>query len=316
MKVLLCPGQGAQVPGMGRDVAERWPVAREVFERADAALGFPLSEVVFGGSAEEVERTDVCQPGILTVSVAILEVLRTEGAFDPAVLAYALGLSLGEYTAHCVAGTLRFEDAVRLVRRRGQYMQEASDAVPSGMAAVIGLELDAIEAACAAVRAEGGVVVVANRNAPGQVVVSGEKHALAACGERLTAAGARRFVPLKVAGAFHSPVMQPAAARLAADLAATEFREPAVPVVSNVTAAPVRSAAEARATLARQIVEPVLFEASLVHVLGAAAGTAQFLEPGPGRTLTGFVKKVDRAAVTQSADTADEVAARIAGGAA
>jgi len=302
---LLCPGQGAQVPGMGREIAERFPVARRVFDRANEVLGFDLAKILFEGGEDDVNRTDVCQPGILVVTCAIGRTLAERGIGDPANLRHVAGLSLGEYTAHVFAGSLAFEDAVRLVRRRGEYMQEASDATPSGMAAVMGLEPDAVEKVCAEIRATGGVVVVANLNSPGQVVVSGEKEALARCGEALTKAGARRFIALKVAGAFHSPVMQPAAARLAADLAATEFKDPLVPVVSNVTAAPVRTAAEARATLSRQIVEPVLFEKSLRAVL--AAGERSFVELGPGKTLSAFVKKIDRDAEVRNYESAADI---------
>jgi [acyl-carrier-protein] S-malonyltransferase len=290
---------------MGRDLCERFPEARAVFERADAALGFPLSRTIFEGAEDEVNRTDVCQPGILTVTCAIGAVLLAKRIAQPTRLRFVAGLSLGEYTAHVVAGTLTFEDAVRLVRRRGQYMQEASDATPSGMAAVMGLEPDAVERVCAEVRATGGVVVVANLNSPGQVVVSGERGALARCGEALTAAGARRVIPLKVAGAFHSPVMQPAADRLAADLAATPFHDPLVPVVSNVTANVVRTADEARATLSRQVVEPVLFEKSLRAIL--AAGEREFVEYGPGKTLSAFVKKIDRDAAVVTYENAAEI---------
>lgn len=313
MSVLLCPGQGAQLPGMGRDVAERWPEARAIFDRADAALGRDLSRIIFEGSAEDVERTDVCQPAILTVTAAVWEVLRAHGAPVTAGLTHALGLSLGEYTAHYAAGTLSFEDAVRLVGRRGQYMQEASEATPSGMAAVMGLDLDGIETVCAGVRDEGGVVVVANLNAPGQVVVSGENGALQTAGERILAAGAKRFIPLKVAGAFHSPVMQAAADRLAADLAEVTFATPSVPVISNVTAAPVTSADEARETLAKQVVCPVLFERSLRLVLDTVGPDAGYVEPAPGKTLAGFMKKIDRAVGVTNLDTADDLAAFLAG---
>ncbi len=290
---------------MGRDFAERWEEAREVFRRADEALGTDLSRVLFEGTEEEVGRTDVCQPGILTVTSAIWAVLRARGKVDVGGISAAIGLSLGEYTAHHLAGSLGFEDAVRLVHRRGRYMQEASDATPSGMAAVLGLERDATEAVCAAVRAEGGIVVVANLNAPGQVVISGENGALARCTEGLTKAGARRVVPLKVAGAFHSPVMQFAAERLAEDLARTPFSDPRVPVVSNVTGEPVRSAAEARETLSRQVVSPVLLELSLRNTL--AAGERSFVEPGPGRTLAGFVRKIDRDAAVANYDAAADL---------
>lgn len=306
MTVVLCPGQGAQAPGMGRDFAERHPAARAMFERADAALGFPLSKTIFEGTEEQVNRTDVCQPGILTVTAAIWEALRAAGR-APADVSAFVGLSLGEYTAHYLAGTFSFEDAVRLTRRRGEAMQAASDACPSGMAAVMGAELDVVERCCADVRATGGVVVVANLNAPGQIVISGEKGALAAAAERLTAAGAKRCIPLKVAGAFHSPVMDPARRALEDALASVAMSDPRVPVVSNVTAEPVRTAAEARATLARQVVSPVLLERSLRGLL--ATGSRAFVEPGPGRTLAGFVKKIDREAAVTGFDTADSVGA-------
>lgn len=306
MTVVLCPGQGAQVPGMGRDFAERFPAARAVFDRADAALGFRLSEILFTGSEEQVNRTDVCQPGILTVTVAIVEALRAAGREPAGVTAY-VGLSLGEYTAHTLAGSISFEDAVRLTRRRGEAMQAASDACPSGMAAVMGAEPDVVERCCAEVRAEGGVVVVANLNAPGQVVISGERQALARAAERLSAAGAKRCIPLKVAGAFHSPVMEPARRALEDALASVEFRDPRVPVISNVTAAAVTTAAEARSTLARQVVSPVLLERSLRGLL--AAGARSFVEPGPGRTLAAFVKKIDRETAVTGFDTADSVGA-------
>lgn len=305
MTILLCPGQGAQYAGMGREIAERWPAARSIFDRADAALDFALSATIFDGDDAALARTDVCQPAILTVTAAIWEVLRTTGRVEPAALRYVLGLSLGEYTAHYAAGTLAFEDAVRLVRRRGQYMQEASDATPSGMAAVMGVPLEGVEEACRNVRDAGGICVVANLNAPGQIVISGESAALARCTALLQEAGARRVVALNVAGAFHSPVMDPAAERLAADLEATEFRDPAVPVISNVTAAPVRTAAEARETLARQVVSPVLFERSLRLVLEGEA--ADLVEPGPGKTLSAFVRKIDRAHKVRSYDKADDI---------
>jgi [acyl-carrier-protein] S-malonyltransferase len=312
MSVLLCPGQGAQFPGMGKDLAERWPEAKAIFDRADEALGSDLSRTMFEGTAEDVERTDVCQPAILTVTAAVWEVLHANGHAVTSGLTHALGLSLGEYTAHYAAGTLSFEDAVRLVGRRGRYMQDASDATPSGMAAVMGLGLDDIEAICAGVRDEGGVVVVANLNAPGQVVVSGENGALATAGERIQAAGAKRFIPLKVAGAFHSPCMQPAADRLAADLGEVQFGTPAVPVVSNVTAAPVTTAEEARETLAKQVVSPVLFERSLRWTLEQVGGDAGFVEPSPGRALAGFMKKIDRGVGVTNLNTAEDLEAFLA----
>jgi [acyl-carrier-protein] S-malonyltransferase len=293
MIAILCPGQGAQVPGMGREIAATFPEAKAVFDRADAALGFPLSKTLFEGTEEQVNRTDVCQPGIFTVTAAIWAVLAARKIVGEASVTHVVGLSLGEYTAHWLAGTFAFEDGVRLTRRRGEAMQAASEACPSGMAAVLGVELDACERCCAEVRAEGGIVVVANLNAPGQIVISGEHGALARCTEKLTAAGAKRVVPLKVAGAFHSPVMEPARRALEDALASVAMRDPRKPVVSNVTAGPVTTAAQARDTLARQVVSPVLLESSLRWVVGQ--GTRKFVEPGPGRTLAGFVKKIDRA---------------------
>jgi [acyl-carrier-protein] S-malonyltransferase len=288
---------------MGRELCEKFPAAKALLDRANEVLGFDLAKTLFEGTEDAVSRTDVCQPGILTVTLAVRAALGAKKP-EPAWTSVA-GLSLGEYTAHVVAGTLTFEDAVRLVRRRGQYMQEASDATPSGMAAVMGLETDGVEAVCAQIRAEGGVVVVANLNSPGQVVVSGEKNALARCGEALTKAGAKRVIPLKVAGAFHSPVMKPAADRLAAEIAATKFSEPKIPVVSNVTAAPVTTAAEARETLSRQIVEPVLFEKSLRGMI--AAGERSFVEYAPGKTLSAFVRKIDRDATVANYESAADV---------
>lgn len=306
MTAVLCPGQGAQYVGMGRGFAERFPESREVLLAADDALSFPLTRTLFEGPEDAVHRTDVCQPGIFAVTAAIWTALGSRGLVDPGSVRAVVGLSLGEYTAHWIAGTFSFEDGIRLVRRRGEAMQAASDACPSGMAAVLGAEREGCEQACAAVRAEGGVVVVANLNAPGQVVISGERGALARASERLLAAGAKRVVPLRVAGAFHSPVMEPARAALAEALAAATLRDPQVPVISNVTAAPVTSAAEARDTLARQVVSPVLLEASLRRLL--ESGVRSFVEPGPGTTLAGFVRKIDRSCEVRGFDQADDVA--------
>ena len=310
MTVLLCPGQGAQVVGMGREFAAQFPSARRVFDRADQALGFPLAETLFTGTEDEVNRTDIAQPGILTVTVAIWTVLLERGLVPPPVTAF-IGLSLGEYTAHHLAGTLTFEDAVRLTRRRGEAMQAASDACPSGMAAVLGVEVDVCERCCAEVRADGGVVVVANLNTPGQVVISGENGALAAASAKLTAAGAKRIIALKVAGAFHSPVMEPARRALEEALEGVRLVDPRTPVISNVTAEPVTTAAAARATLARQVVSPVLLERSLRAVI--ASGATTFVEPGPGRAMAGFVKKIDRALTCAGYETPTDLPASSGG---
>jgi [acyl-carrier-protein] S-malonyltransferase len=313
-RAALFPGQGAQFPGMGREIAARFPAARALFERADAVLGFPLARVLFEGSEEEVGRTDICQPGIFLVSAAVMEALRERHGLRREAFSCAAGLSLGEYTALWFAGALGFDDGLRLTRARGRAMQEASEATPSGMAAVLGLDRAGCEEACSRAR-HLGPVVVANLNAPGQVVVSGARAALEKAGEEARALGAKRVLPLKVAGAFHSPVMEPAAAILRAALDRAVVADPLLPVYANSTAAPVRSAAEVRAALGRQITAPVLFQATLEAM--AAAGVTAAVEPAPGRVLAGFAKKAAPGIAVASFDTADAVeAGDPAGGAA
>ena len=303
-RAALFPGQGAQFPGMGRDLAARNPAARALFEKADAVLGFALGKVLFEGSEEEVGRTDVCQPGIFLVSAATMAALEARKGLRPADFACAAGLSLGEYTALWFAGALSFEDGLRLTRARGKAMQEASDLVPSGMAAVLGLEQAGCEEACRRAAAL-GPVVVANLNSPGQVVISGAKAALERAGEEARGLGAKRVLPLKVAGAFHSPVMEPAAARLREELVRTPIRDAALPVYANCSAAPVRSAAEIRDALGRQITSPVLFQRTLERM--AADGVASAVEPAPGRVLAGFAKKAAPGIAVESFDTAEAV---------
>jgi [acyl-carrier-protein] S-malonyltransferase len=303
-RAALFPGQGAQFPGMGRELAARFPEARALFEKADEVLGFPLGKTLFEGSEDEVGRTDVCQPGIFLVSAATMTALARRRGLGRDGFACAAGLSLGEYTALWFAGALTLEDGLRLTRARGRAMQDASDAVPSGMAAVLGLDRDQCEEACR--RAAGlGPVVVANLNSPGQVVLSGARAALEKAGEECRALGARRVLPLKVAGAFHSPVMEPAAAILREELGRTPLRDAAIPVYANCTAAPVRTAAEIRDALGRQVTSPVLFQRTLEAM--AAAGVDAAVEPAPGKVLAGFAKKAAPAMVVEGYDTADTV---------
>jgi len=288
----IFPGQGAQKTGMGADLYEAFPESRELFDRADEILDFPITKTCFEGPDETINRTDVCQPGIFLVSAVTVELLRKHRDLDPEQFSAAAGLSLGEYTALWFAGAISFEDGLSLTRLRGELMQAASDAEPSGMTSIMGIDLDRVEAVCAAVRDEGGVVCVANLNSPGQIVISGAQAAVDTASERLREAGARRAIPLAVAGAFHSPLMASASEGLMEKLGNTEIRPAAIPVIANVRAGPVTEPGEIRAALVAQLTNPVLWEKSM-HLL-AGQGVEQFVEPGPGRVLAGLMKKIDR----------------------
>lgn len=287
-EAILFPGQGAQFPGMGRDWAEAHPAARAVFEEADRVLGFSLSTLVWGEDADVVNRTDVAQPGILTTSAAILAVLKERG-LEPRQASLTAGLSLGEYTALVCAGSLSFPDALRLVRLRGEAMQAASEATPSSMTSLMGADLATAEA-LAAVGAEHGICSVANLNAPGQVVLSGELAALEAVEAAARAHGIKRAVRLAVAGGFHSECMRPAAVRLGEALAEVDLTAPAIPFVSNVTGEPLQEPDAIKDALARQVCAPVLWERSMRHALGQ--GIDRFLEPGPGSVLAGLMRRI------------------------
>jgi [acyl-carrier-protein] S-malonyltransferase len=281
----IFPGQGSQQVGMGRDLAEAFAVCRETFEEADAALGASLSSVIFDGLADELTLTENTQPAILTMSVAAWRLLDSLG-FTPAYLA---GHSLGEYSAHVAAGTLPFADAVRLVRNRGRYMQEAVPVGEGAMAAILGLDEANVIAACREA-ADGEVVSPANLNAPGQIVIAGSASAVARAGERAKARGARRVIPLKVSAPFHCALMRPAQDRLEPELRAVEVSDPRVPVVANVDARPKRTSADAVAALVAQVSAPVRWEDSVKRL--ASEGVTTYVEVGPGTVLSGLVKKI------------------------
>ncbi|MGI6451273.1 MAG: ACP S-malonyltransferase [Desulfitobacteriia bacterium] len=282
----LFAGQGSQYVGMGKDLYEHSPDARRIFQLADRELGYSLSSLCFQGPKEELAKTENTQPAVLAVSVAAYQALKAEGIV-PSVVA---GLSLGEYSALVSSQVLSFAEAVKLVQKRGRFMQEA---VPGGMAAVLGLETAKVEEACEAAK-EVGVVRVANYNCPGQVVISGEKKALELAGAKAKELGAKRVIPLDVSGPFHTELLRPAAARLAQELAPLELQEPQIPVIANVTADYLKDTAEIRDLLPRQVMSPVKWEMTIRQML--AAGVDTFIEIGPGSALRGFVKKIERQA--------------------
>ena len=308
---LLFPGQGSQAVGMGRDLAERFPEARAVFQEADEALGFSLSTLMWDGPADELTLTVNAQPALLTHSAAVWAVLR---AADIDVVA-AGGHSLGEFSAYHAAGSMGFADAVRTVRRRGELMLESGNARPGTMAAVLGLDDDVVEGVCREASADDSVVVPANFNSPGQVVVSGDVSAVERVGPMLVSAGAKKVQPLAVSGAFHSPLMRVAEDGLQAQLESVSFADPAFAVVSNVSAQPVTDGLEAKRLLVDQLTSAVRWTQSVRTML--QMGAERFLEVGPGKVLTGMLKRIDRAAEGRgiALGTAEQVEAFLNGGA-
>ena len=293
---ILCPGQGAQAVGMGKDFFAASPVARETFAQADKVLGFELSALCFEGPEDRLNQTNISQPAIFTTGIACYRAAVAAGKIDPAAITACAGLSLGEYTALCLAGVFSFEDGLQLVAARGRYMQEAAVAVRSGMVALIGADEPAANKLCQEC-AQGEVLVPANFNAPGQIVVSGS---IGACERILKAAEAAnlRAMALKVAGAFHSPLMQPAADRMIAELAKVTFSHPHTPVYSNVTALPHTDSVSVKRLLVDQIVKSVRW-AGIMQTLVANQG-ALFVELAPGRTLAGLAKRINRRLVVES----------------
>jgi [acyl-carrier-protein] S-malonyltransferase len=288
---LLFPGQGAQYVGMGKDVAEAFPEARALYARADEVLGFSLSTICFEGPEERLTATDISQPAILVTSLAVLAALRTTEAGKRLKVEGAAGLSLGEYTALAAAGAIGFDEAVRLTHLRGRYMQEACDAAPGGMVSLLGVDSGGAEKICEAARTAGRIWA-ANYNCPGQVVVSGEKAACAKAVEVAESLGAQRAVALAVAGAFHSPLMTGAREKLAPALEALQVRALEFPVMANVTGGFYPGPAAVADLLARQVDGAVRWQQGIERLI--ADGFDSFLEVGPGRVLTGLLKRIDR----------------------
>jgi [acyl-carrier-protein] S-malonyltransferase len=298
---IVFAGQGAQAVGMGKDLADALPECRELFEKADAAVGYPLSKLCFEGPAEELTKTSHCQPAIFVVSMACYAALRREApALQPAAMA---GLSLGEWTALHAAGVLGFEDTVRVLAARGRFMQEACDREAGGMLSVIGLTAEQLKPVCAESGAE-----LANLNSAQQTVLSGSAAAVARAEALAKQAGAKMVVALKVAGAYHSALMRPAAEKLRAVLAQVALRAPRVPVIANVTGRPHGEPDSIRETMLRQVTSPVLWQAGVEWLL--SQGCRSFVECGPGKVLAGLIKRIDKD--TQAVSAPDLESVRVA----
>ena len=291
MKAYVFPGQGAQFTGMGLDLFEKSTIAKDYFEKANNILGFSITDIMFTGTAEQLKETKVTQPAIFLHSVILAKVLGD--SFHPEMVA---GHSLGEISALVANGVLTFEDGLTLVSKRALAMQKACEITPSTMAAVLGLEDVIVEEICAKIE---GVVVAANYNCPGQLVISGETTAVEKACEVLKENGAKRALLLPVGGAFHSPMMEPAREELAAAIEATHFSNPTCPVYQNVTASAVTDPVEIKKNLMIQLTAPVKWTQSVQQMI--ADGATEFIEVGPGNVLQGLVKKIDRNAVTSSA---------------
>jgi [acyl-carrier-protein] S-malonyltransferase len=308
MLAFLFPGQGAQRVGMGKALADAFPICRDTFAEADAALGEPLSTIIFDGPDDRLILTENTQPAILAVSTAACRLLASRGLTPD----FVAGHSLGEYSANVAAGTFTYAAALQIVRRRGQYMQEAVPVGTGAMAAILGLDAEKVAQACRAAlddpaAAPGDVVSPANLNGAGQIAIAGTKDAVARAGERAKALGAKRIVPLAVSAPFHCALMKPAEERLAPELRALRVSDPRVPIVANVDAELKRGAREAIDALVRQVSSPVLWEAVVARL--ASEGVTTYVEVGPGTVLSGLVRKMHRDAAVFSVGGPDDLAA-------
>ncbi|MDD5553414.1 MAG: ACP S-malonyltransferase [Candidatus Omnitrophica bacterium] len=294
----LFSGQGAQYPGMGKDLSGSFPQSKKVFDIADEVLGFPLSRLCFEGPLEELTKTQNCQPAILVTSIAAWEAFKTIHSAEPE--SYAAGLSLGEYSALVAAGAISLQDAVYLVRKRGEFMEEEALKSPGSMASLIGLDLTAVEEVCDQANVE-----IANINCPGQIVVSGGKKEIEGAVKAAEEKGARRAVLLEVSGAFHSSFMKGAASRLALELEKIKIGAPRIAVVSNVTARPVSGPQEIKDNLIRQITASVLWEDSMRFIL--SRGISRFFEFGPGKVLKGLMRRIDEKAQVSNMEKSEDI---------
>lgn len=282
------PGQGAQAVGMGKEIYDTVPASREIFETADKVLGFDLSTMIFEGPDAELKQTFNTQPALLATSIAYLEALRVKGIEAD----FVAGHSLGEYSALVATGVLSLEDAVAIVRARGNFMEQAVPGGQGAMAAVLGADRDALSQLCVNVSESGHIVELANINCPGQIVISGSQLGVAAVSEQVKEAGGKRAIQLEVSGPFHSSMMKVAAEQLEVELNSVTFHEPKVPVVANVTALTVTSGETIRELLVQQVYSPVLWEDSVRYLIDQGVDT--FIEIGPGNVLTGLIKKIDK----------------------
>jgi [acyl-carrier-protein] S-malonyltransferase len=296
------PGQGAQKVGMGRALADAFPICRQTFEEADAALGDPLSRIIFDGPEDQLTLTENTQPAILTVSIAAYRLLESRG-LTPSFVA---GHSFGEFSANVAAGTLTFGDAVSIVRRRGRYMQEAVPVGAGAMAAILGLDVEQVAESCRET-AQGEVVSPATMNGGGQVVIAGSAAAVARAGEHAKARGAKRVIPLTVSAPFHCALMKPAEDRLAPELRALKARDPRIPVIADVDGEPKRDARSAIDALISQVSSPVRWEAVVRRL--ASEGVTTYVEVGPGTVLSGLIRKIHREARVVNFGSPDDLAA-------
>jgi len=298
----IFPGQGAQKVGMGRALADAFPICRATFDEADAALGEPLSRIIFDGPEEQLTLTENTQPAILAVSTAACRLLASRGIAP----AFVAGHSLGEYSANVAAGTFAFADALRIVRRRGRYMQDAVPVGDGAMAAILGLDAEKVAQACAEA-AEGEVVSAANLNGGGQVAIAGATMAVKRAGDRAKALGAKRVIPLSVSAPFHCALMKPAQDRLEPELRALAVQDPRVPIVADVDAEPKRTAQAAVEALVRQVSAPVRWDQVVQRL--ASEGVTTYVEVGPGAVLSGLVRKIHRGATVISFGSPDDLEA-------